>query len=564
MAKITFRNIKGTPLTFGELDANLGEYFLSASISGTTLKLYKSGSNGTVTSTSISLPDSTGTIDTGSFAITGSNTFVGDQVFSGSFDVTGSTTFENDISVNSITVGRGGGNNLQNTALGDQTLFFNTTGGSNVAVGKNSLFYNTEGSGNTAIGHTSLDSNTTGDFNTAVGASSLRENTEAVGNTAVGYAALVTNTVGDYNTATGYLALQLNTTGFSNTAYGKQALRQNSTGFYNTGVGAEALRFNTSGSSNTAIGHLTLEDNSTGNRNTAVGKSALSKNSSGDDNTAVGSSALLNNVSSDNTAVGGATLTSNTSGARNTGIGGATMNSNSTGNDNTSIGYRSLFSNTSGSNNIAVGIEALYSNTNGGNNVAAGRRSLYLLATGSNNTAVGDWAGQYAGGGLTANVSASTSTFIGGNTRAQANGESNQTVIGYGAIGNGSNTVTIGNTSITDAHVQVDWTITSDERDKIEISPIGQGLDFVNQLNPIQYEFKSGDRDSTTGDGILRYGFSAQQVLGVEGDSPVIVNNKDPEKLKLTQAYIIPPLVKAIKELTQKVNELETRLNSGG
>jgi len=514
MAGITFRNIKGTALTFSELDANLGEYFVSASISGSNLELFKSGSGGTVVSSSIAIPDNSSTIDTGSFAVTGSNVFLGNQVITGSVDVTGSVTFANDINVNSLTIGRGSGNSLQNTALGDQTLLSNTTGNNNVAVGKNSLTSNTDGDLNTAVGHTSLDSNTTGDFNTGVGASALGANIDGRGNTGIGYASLTGNISGDFNTATGYLALQFNTTGYSNTAYGQQALRQNSTGFFNTAVGSVSLRNNTSGSINVAIGYNTLEANTLGSQNTAIGVTALKLNTTGDDNTAIGTGGLYNNIS--------------------------------------------------GSNNIAVGIEALYNNVDGGNNVGVGRRSLYTLETGSNNTAVGDWAGQYSGAGLIANSSSNTSTFIGANTRAGADGQSNQTVIGYNAIGNGSNTVTIGNSSISSAHIQVDWTITSDERDKVEISPIPHGLDFVHQLSPIQYQFKDGDRESTEGDGNVRYGFSAQEILALEGENPVIVNNKDPEKLKLTQAYIIPTLVKAIKELSEKVTTLESRLNSGG
>ncbi|NCB21117.1 MAG: hypothetical protein EOM88_04360, partial [Clostridia bacterium] len=97
--------------------------------------------------------------------------------------------------------------------------------------------------------------------------------------------------------------------------------------------------------------------------------------------------------------------------------------------------------------NTFVGLGAGVNNTTGSNNTANGYQALYGNTTGSNNTANGYSAGRYiANGG--ANQTGSNSLFLGADTRAKANGETNQIVIGYGAIGNGSNTVTIGNSSI--------------------------------------------------------------------------------------------------------------------
>ena len=57
--------------------------------------------------------------------------------------------------------------------------------------------------------------------------------------------------------------------------------------------------------------------------------------------------------------------------------------------------------------------------------------------------------GRYIADGSTANAAGNNSVFFGTNTKAQADAQTNQTVIGYNAIGNGSNTVTIGNSSVT-------------------------------------------------------------------------------------------------------------------
>ena len=51
MAKVTFRHIKGSPLTHAEMDVNLGLFYHSSSLEGSNLELYYSSSNGTDTMT---------------------------------------------------------------------------------------------------------------------------------------------------------------------------------------------------------------------------------------------------------------------------------------------------------------------------------------------------------------------------------------------------------------------------------------------------------------------------------------------------------------------------------
>jgi hypothetical protein len=57
-----------------------------------------------------------------------------------------------DMSINSITVGRGKGNILTNTAIGALALNTNTTGTNNTALGYNALSATTTGTNNTALG----------------------------------------------------------------------------------------------------------------------------------------------------------------------------------------------------------------------------------------------------------------------------------------------------------------------------------------------------------------------------------------------------------------------------
>jgi hypothetical protein len=74
-----------------------------------------------------------------------------------------------DVSINGITVGKGGGSLADNTAVGAYTLTANTTGYYQTAVGSAALNANTTGANNTGVGFQALLNNTTGNNNTGVG-----------------------------------------------------------------------------------------------------------------------------------------------------------------------------------------------------------------------------------------------------------------------------------------------------------------------------------------------------------------------------------------------------------
>lgn len=72
---------------------------------------------------------------------------------------TGIVTTVNDAVINSIMVGRGGGNVGTNTTFGNLALFSNYSGYQNTAIGNQSLYNNGNGYYNTAIGVLSLSNN---------------------------------------------------------------------------------------------------------------------------------------------------------------------------------------------------------------------------------------------------------------------------------------------------------------------------------------------------------------------------------------------------------------------
>ena len=171
-----------------------------------------------------------------------------------------------------------------------------------------------------------------------------------------------------------------------------------------------------------------------------------------DGNTANGSMSLYSNSSGNsNTAYGYASLYSNTTGSSNIANGNQSLYFNTTGSNNTAIGNASLNSNIEGVDNTANGFGALYKNT-GSNNTASGSRSLYSNTTGGSNTALGYFTG-------ITNTTGTQNTLIGYSADVSSTNLSNATALGNQAIVTASNTIQLGNTSVT--NVKTSGTLTA-------------------------------------------------------------------------------------------------------
>ena len=503
----------------------------------------------------------------------------------------------------------------------------------NSALGCNALLSNTTGVYNTANGVNALRSNTTGCYNTANGYDALRFNTTGCGNTANGYDALFFNTTGCQNTATGIYALLNNTTGCNNTAIGNNAGCLITSGCLNVAVGSNAQVASPTGSCQLAIGFSATDNWLTGDSTKAIkpgagvidcvgscgtvgqilmsnGANAICWGSPSGvpsatptvagivlgcttvDNSALGCNALLSNTTGNyNTATGLNALRFNTTGCQNTAIGANALGSNSTGCCNTATGLNALYSNTTGCQNTATGLNALYSNTTGQNNTAYGANALNSNTDGCYNTAIGLDA-------LRFNTTGCCNTAIGlyalrSNTTGCQNTAYglyalNSNTTGCGNIGIGginsagiydpvyditteNNRIAMGTCAVTNAYIRVGWTVISDARDKTNVTALPVGLDFVNQLNPVSFQFKES-RECDVATGPIRYGFLAQEVLEAEGENPVIVDAEVPEHLKVTNDHFNAVLVKsiqelsarsekAIQELSDKVNSLQSEIN---
>lgn len=161
-----------------------------------------------------------------------------------------------------------------------------------------------------------------------------------------------------------------------------------------------------------------------------------------------GGGASSTSASERNVSIGVDAMLNNTSGYFNVALGSESSRNITSGFRNMAIGFQALYSITTGSRNTAIGNEALGSTTAGTNNIAIGTSALVRQTGGSSNIVLGDAAGMLISGGgdLT---SCDQSILIGQDTRPSANGNTNEIVIGHNAIGQGSNSVTLGNSSIT-------------------------------------------------------------------------------------------------------------------
>jgi hypothetical protein len=152
-----------------------------------------------------------------------------------------------------------------------------------------------------------------------------------------------------------------------------------------------------------------------------------------------------------NVAFGIDTLTANSTGQFCVAIGKSALAANTEGYSNVVIGSISAGKNTTGTGNIVVGNDSFKENISSSYNTTLGYGASYYHTTGDFNIAIGRSAGSYYRIGSTnySLLSSTSSIFIGEGAAASADGNTNEIVIGMNTIGNGSNTVTIGHTTIT-------------------------------------------------------------------------------------------------------------------
>ena len=349
---------------------------------------------------------------------------------------------------------------------------------------------------------------------TALGSGAAAGNTAtALDNTVVGFSSLCTNSLGDRNTVFGACNLQV------------------ATSCENIAIGVCNANSLTTASCTIAIGFRALENNTTGLQNIAIGRCALFCNTVGNNAIAIGHRALYNSCIpfqfNNNVAVGDSALCFVTTGCHNVGLGSNAGGRVSTGSYNIALGQSALGGSGSciGGCNIGIGVDA-------GSSCLAGNKS------GSNNIVIGLNAG-----------------FFMYNSSCPYRG--------YVDVGTPTvlcNHIILGNIAHTCAMVPVGWTTVSDCRDKTCFKEVPHGIDFVRALKPTEYQFRK-KRDLDEPDGVKRYGFLAQDIIALEGESPVVASATDPDTLKYTESHMVPILVNAIKDLADEIEKIKDLIN---
>lgn len=384
------------------------------------------------------------------------------------------------------------------------------------------------------------------------------------------------------------IAIGLNaTTVLYNTSYrpGSIAIGMNTltTGESSISIGSNAAG---NGGSATSIGY---NSDATGNGATAIGaySQALGIRSvaiGGNGQDPTSSNTLSGPTASNNysIAIGDATAI----GEYSIAIGGTAR-----GDANTSSG---------GLSSIAIGKFAIIS-TNAFGGVAIGQSTScgYNSESQIGNVAVGSGAKARNAGSTSVGYNSDCVSGSGGSgvnnvalgKQATVSGSSNtgnSVALGYAAAVTTSNTIRLGNTSISSLLCQDTTISTSDERDKTDFEALNYGLDFVKAIPTYKYKRNNrgeyytlspeldedenrvytydedGYNNETKKLDRVDFGFKAQEVEAlIQSNERLVSTTTEPEGFELksfAHSDMVPILWKAVQELSAKNDALEARI----
>jgi len=373
------------------------------------------------------------------------------------------------------------------------------------------------------------------------------------------------------------------TAGTSNVRVGVNAGNSiQSGGNYNTVVGDEAGTALTTGDSNVLVGMVAGDALDVASDNVAVGQGALTADTKGSKSVAIGRQALTTQnfttaTDTYNTAVGYHAGLSVTTGDKNTIVGSNAGDALTTGNKNTVLGYNALGAGTTYDGNVAIGMEALKvaDLTTGAdaNNTAVGTDAGSAVTTGVKNVIVG----VSAAGTLT---TGSDNICIGRQADVSASGGTNQITIGIDINAGGDNNFSFGKASnvvTNDFDSDANWSRSSDKRKKREIYDQELGLDFVNDLRTVNFQWKPSNefpkewndysKENNMDTDVVMHGFIAQEVKEAldkhssERDSNFSGWKEGEDGMQHTsREMFVIPLIKAVQELSAQVDTLKAEI----
>jgi len=197
------------------------------------------------------------------------------------------------------------------------------------------------------------------------------------------------------------------------------------------------------------------------------------------------------------------------------------------------------------------------------------------VTTGLNNTLIGK---DVTEGILT---TGSSNVIIGAFARPTTAATASAVGMGYNIVTEGGYT-TVGDSAndIRAAHGVATWATVSDRRYKKDIVDSTVGLSFVNALQPRTFKYKNkgelpetfraykADSTEVFKNSNTNHGFIAQEVkAAIDADAGIkdgfrMWDDREDGSQEVAEAALIPVLVKAIQELTAKVEALEAQLNA--
>jgi trimeric autotransporter adhesin len=313
---------------------------------------------------------------------------------------------------------------------------------------------------------------------------------------------------------------------------------------YNTGLGVGVFNALTSGDENVMVGFAAGQTLTTGSHNIGIGVNAVDDVSTGSFNVGIGTHAVgSTTTASNNTGVGYSALFANTTGTQNTAVGQLALQSNTTASYNTAVGRNAGGAITTGSYNICIGRNAGDSGTTMHTNICIGKSAGNAITSGDRNIILGENVNPANGNDYRSiNINTQGATGKGGSTGFISAGAAS-------GMYQGNNTTT--------------WSTTSDRRIKKNIVDNTDGLNKITNIQVKNFEYRTKEEIEELGDECaiekegVQLGVIAQELQTI---LPDCVKEESTGCLTVNADNITWYLVNAVKELSAKVEELESQL----
>ncbi|MCK4663467.1 MAG: tail fiber domain-containing protein [Bacteroidales bacterium] len=447
-----------------------------------------------------------------------------------------------------------------NVFIGTESGYSTTDGANNLFLGYRSGYRSATGEYNTYLGYKSGYNSGYGttsdpDYNTFIGYESGYDCRTGHHNTYIGHSSgYGTSSSGSYNVYMGHFAGYDNTSGHNNVFIGYNAGQNNTTGYDNVFIGHDAGEANLTGNYSTFIGYLAGENSNQG-YNTFVGYQAGQMNVDGGTNAYFGYAAGQANTGENNTFIGGEAGYVSGSGSDNTYIGQG-AGRECTGSNNVFLGYAAGISVTSSDKLIIENVldwNANYYPVNSliygdfstntlrfNADVGIGQSASYKLDVIENNTSYiarfSNSGGEYSEGLI----------IKAGHIYASGAGYDDIIYINC-QDGNGS---WVGSIYSNNGNLYMNGKSAQSGKG-YDIKETGKGLNIINKLQVVDYDFNSKSNTYKTG-------FVGEDAIKIFPE--MITYQEETDEYGVANSVLVPVLTKAIQEQQKIIDELLERI----